>query len=352
MIPKIVTRLLLMVLFSIWFFDATTVAEEGTITGSVVLVRLATVNSIPMSQSITAYGTVEFSPEYTRELSLRGEGIVTRVFVTAGEQVRKGTPLITVRPTANASLEIESARIAKEYSRKDLDRLISLRSSNLATNAEVQAAEQVLAKAEAILANVSKRNIGNSGLTLRSEMNGVVESFSVKEGQIVAPDVVLLHLADPNKLRVRFGVEVEDIEHVREGQRVDITPLYPGASQVKGTISQVYRKVDPDTRLVDAVVPLKTSTGILPGAMVRGEIAIKSGVSALAIPRESVLYKNSRAYVFVADKGKAHLRWVDAGEDNGKFVEIRKGLSAGEMVVTSGNYELDDGMAIRQESHK
>ncbi|MBI5587363.1 MAG: efflux RND transporter periplasmic adaptor subunit [Deltaproteobacteria bacterium] len=352
MIKKIFSTLLLIVFACAWFFAADAGAGDWPGTGSTVLVSLAPARSMPMTQSITAYGTVESSPEHTQELTLQGEALVERVFVTAGEQVREGVPLITVRATANARLEIENAKIAVSYARKELDRLTGLLSRNLATNAEVQAAKQSLAKAEAALENTLKRNIGPAGLTLRSCMKGVVEAVNVKEGQIAAPGAALLRLADPNRLRVRLGVEVEDIERVHQGQRVDISPIFSGASPVRGAIRQVYRKVDPNTRLAEAVVPLQTSPGVLPGAMVRGEILIKSDVSVLAVPRSSVLYKNGRAYVFVADKGKAHQRLVDAGEDNGEFVEIRKGLSADEIVVMSGNYELVDGMSIRQEGLK
>ena len=352
MIKKILSTLLLIAFACAWFFAANTGAEDGTGTESTALVSLAPARSISMTQSITAYGTVESSPAHTQELTLQGEVLVERVFVTAGEQVREGAPLVTVRATANARLEIESAKIAVSYARKELDRLTGLLSRNLSTNAEVQAAKQGLAKAQAALQNALKRNIGSSGRILRSGMNGVVEAVNAKEGQIAAPGAALLRLADPNRLRVRLGVEVEDIERVHQGQRVDISPIFSGASPVRGAVSQVYRKVDPNTRLAEAVVPLQASPGILLGAMVRGEILIKSEVSVLAVPRESVLYKNGRAYVFVADKGKAHRRWVDAGEDNGEFVEVRKGLSAGEMVVISGNYELADGMSIRQEGLK
>ena len=59
------------------------------------------------------------------------------------------------------------------------------------------------------------------------------------------------------------------------------------------------------------------------------------------------LYQGGKAYVFVVQSGKAVRQWVDAGEDDGERVEIRSGLAANESVVVLGNYELQDGMAVK-----
>jgi hypothetical protein len=65
------------------------------------------------------------------------------------------------------------------------------------------------------------------------------------------------------------------------------------------------------------------------------------------VPRSAVLYRDGKAYVFAVESGKAALRWIDAGEDDGTRVEIRSGLQANTPVVTLGNYELQDGMAVK-----
>lgn len=312
-----------------------------------VLVETAPVSLVPMKSSLTAYGTVEYAPEYSHVVDLQGEGVVKRVLVSAGQPVRAGDPLLRLVPTANASLEIERADVDLVFARKTLHRLTELKSRQLATNAEVQAAEEALSKAQAVFDQLRKRYVGEGGLFLRAGTDGVVEAVLIREGQIVATGAPLLRLADANHLRVRLGVEPEDLPKVRVGQDVQVRPLYPGARSVTGRVSELFYQVNPQTRLAETVVPLPAVPGILPGVTVRGEIFLRPETRVLAVPRTAVLYERDNGYVFVVEKGMARRKPVEVGKEDGRFLEIRKGLILGETVVTLGNYELSDGIVVR-----
>jgi hypothetical protein len=51
-------------------------------------------------------------------------------------------------------------------------------------------------------------------------------------------------------------------------------------------------------------------------------------------------------FVMVFDKGQAKLKNVHVGEKNNRVFEILEGLSAGQLVVIEGNYDLKDGALI------
>jgi membrane fusion protein (multidrug efflux system) len=225
--------------------------------------------------------------------------------------------------------------------------LQELKSRQLATNADVQAAEEGLSKAQTVFDQLRKRYVGENGLLLRADKDGVVEAVLTQEGQIAAPGAPLLRLADGNRLRVRLGVEPEDLPKLRVGQVAQVRPLHPGATAVTGKISELFRQVNPRTRLAEAVVPLPARSKILPGVSVRGEIFLRPESRVLAVPRTAVLYDQDKAYVFVVEKGIARRKIVETGRNDGQFIEIRKGLAPGETVVTVGNYELSDGLPVR-----
>lgn len=311
------------------------------------LVRVAPVQRLTAKSTLTAYGTVEFSPEDSQVVNLEGERVVTRVLVAAGQTVVTGDALLTVRATPTDQVELDRARIDVEFARKDLERLQDLRAQQLATNAQVQAAEAVLAKAEAILAGATKRLGGPAEMTVQADRPGVVESVNVREGDIVAPHTPLLRLARSDRLQVRLGVEPADIQRVRPGQAVEVTPLHGPAERIASRAKRVSGQIDPKTRLAEVVVPLTPAPGLVPGAMVRGTIVLAERRDAMAVPRSAVLYEGPRAYVFVVERGRAVRRWVHVGEDDGRSVEILQGLGVGDTVVTLGNYELTDGMAVR-----
>lgn len=319
----------------------------GTPGGPSVLAQASPARLTAMRETITVYGTVEFSPQHTQVLDLQAEGLVESVYVAAGQQVRKGAMLAMIRNTPNDLLELDRARIDAAFARRDVDRLRGLRARQLATNAEVQVAEQNLDRDEALLANVRKRLGNASTRTLRAPMDGVVEAVNVRQGDIVPAGNPVLRLAKGDRLRARLGVEAEDLPRVAGGQRVSITPVYGEAAPVTGQVRQIYRQIDPKTHLAEVVVPLPAVPSLLPGSMVRGLLVLRDLPAVLAVPRSAVLYAGGRPYVFVVDRGTARRRWVRAGLDDGRQVEIRGGLRAGELVVTVGNYELRDGMALR-----
>jgi multidrug efflux pump subunit AcrA (membrane-fusion protein) len=64
------------------------------------------------------------------------------------------------------------------------------------------------------------------------------------------------------------------------------------------------------------------------------------------IPRNAFVGSVSGNQVFVAENGIARLKTVTAGRILGDKVEILNGLSNGEMVITTGQINLQDGNAI------
>ena len=173
------------------------------------LVRVAKAKLMHTTKSMTGYGTVEYAPEQSQVLNVQGDGIVSKVMVAAGQRVRKGEALLELSSTANAHTEFENARIAVNFATKDLDRLKGLRARQLATNLEVQTAEETLARAQVTLANVQKREGGSALRILRAESYGVVDQVNVHQGEIAVAGSPLIRLVKGDQLRERWPVKTE-----------------------------------------------------------------------------------------------------------------------------------------------
>lgn len=313
------------------------------------LVTVAPVKVAPISRHRSAYGTVEFAPEGTHMLSVQAEEVVAQLLVAVGQTVRKGESLMTLELGANARLELDKAKIDVAFSQKEVQRLTDLRTRQLATNSEVQAAEKNLATVEAALANLVKRRGGDGARVVRSDVGGTVQSVPVQLGQVVTPGAPLVTIGDSNHSRVRLGVEQADLPLLRIGQAVLVHPLNSPDAPIATSVSKVFAQVDAKTHLAEVVVPLPPRHGLLPGAAVRAEIVLESNPNAVVVPRSAVLYGKGKPYVFVETQGHASERTIETGIDDGQLIEVRKGLVAGESVVTVGNAELSDGMAVRTE---
>ena len=75
-----------------------------------------------------------------------------------------------------------------------------------------------------------------------------------------------------------------------------------------------------------------------------GHIVIKGGPghAAPAIPARAVIYEGDTARVWVAGSdGSLALRDIKLGRSNGEQLEVTRGLSSGEKIVTSGAFLID-----------
>ncbi|SRR5579883_3304860 len=324
--------------------------SSETIQTPSALVKIAKVKQIPMAKTLVTYGMVSLAPEHIQQITIQNEALVQQIFVTQGQHVNKGDPLLRLSTTASSRLNLENAKIAVDFAKKEVDRLEKLRSQYLATNADVQAVKQNLAKSEAALNNLNQQQQNETGKVLQSDCNCNIVAINVQPGQVVSPATILLTYANTNEVQIRLGIEYDDLAKIHVGQKVVITSIYNNSLSYTASINNITDQIDPKTGLIDVIVPLGNVMGLIPGSMIEGKIFIEPEKNMLAVPRSAVLYENDKPYVFVDINGKAIKRWITVGEDNGQFVAIKSGINANESVVIAGNYELKNGMTLRVES--
>ncbi len=314
---------------------------------AVATVLVAPVTLAPMHQHLPAFGTIAFSANALQTLSVPYQARVASVTVVAGQAVRKGDALLVLEPTAAATLELQRADNDAQFARKELDRTRQLFAQHLATNTDLATAEQAAHNALAAQASAQARLGGTGERTLRAARDGIVADIAAHTGDVIAADTAFAHVGDASGLRLNLGVEPSAVAQLRKGEPVRFRLLQDGAPEWHAIVERVGRQIDTQTRLVPVVAKPDESTQVPPGAAVSAQIETGSEKPVLGVPRSAVLWQGGKAYVFVVQSGKAVRRWVEAGADDGERIEIRSGLAAGESAVTLGNYELQDGMAVR-----
>lgn len=120
---------------------------------------------------------------------------------------------------------------------------------------------------------------------------------------------------------------------------------FPG-QPFTGRVSRIADAVDPQTRAIHVAVALDSREGRLkPGMFARVSIEERTE-RALLIPLTAVISVEARTFVFVRTGAATfERREVVLGLDNGKDVQVRSGVSAGEPVVT-GNTILLKGLSF------
>ena len=323
-------------------------APEAAPPAPVALVEVQPASARSVSETLSAYGTTEFTAADAATLAVQVESQVAELLVTSGSEVKRGQALMRLAPSPTTRLELGKAKRDADLAAAERERMQRLRVDGLATESDlltaVNAANTVAALRDSLTARVDGMQ------TLRAPRDGVVDALSVQPGDVLVPGAVALRIAAPDALQVRLGVEPEDASRVVVGQSVRLAALNPGAAMVTATVSGIDRRVDPLTRLIAALVHLPPRSGLLPGAALHAEIVVATHPNAVAVPRAALLYLGEQPYLFITNGGKAQRRVVKTGVQDGDAIEILMGLKSGELVIVSGNSVLEDGMAVRTQA--
>ncbi len=295
------------------------------------------------SRIIRAVGKVAVDETRIEHVHTKVEGWIDRVFVDfTGKLVKKGDPLFTVY-----SPELLASQ--REY-------LLAAKAQNLMRNSALPAAfDQSKSLLEAArrrleLWDLSEAQINQvletgqpiKNITIYSPKSGYVTERKAFPNLKIMPDTDLYTIVDLSRVWIMadvFEYEIPNI-HIGEAARVTLQAL-PGRA-FTARVNYVQPEVDPMTRTLKVRLDMD-NPGIVFKPDMYANVEFRVIIPPkLTVPAEAVLDAGERKTVFV-DRGNGFFepRQVTTGERDGNRIQILSGLTAGERIVTSGNFLID-----------
>src|SRR6516162_1251902 len=330
-----------------WVAQRFGIGKEEKKAGPIPEVQVAKVERKTITEKVIVYGSVVAQPGKTHSVSIAFEIRVRHILVAPGQFVQQNDPLIEIELSPGAQVQFQQAKNAAEAARKEFKQTQERFNLKLATNQDLSTAEKTARDAEAQLTALQRAGAGGDN-RIHSDMSGVIAKVDAQDGQIVPAGGPLVEIVAENEIEVKLGVEPEDLAAAQEGVPITIVPVNdPNSSKVEATVRLVTRRIDPTTRLVDVYVALPQGTKLLLDEYVRGEIQ-RTEKDALVVPRSAVLPNESREFeVLTVVNNRAVKHTVKIGAENPKEMQvIADDLHEGDPIVTVGNYELEDGVAV------
>jgi len=317
-------------------------------TASSVSVQLAPLAKSTLATKLTGYGVVAASPDQETSIALPRAGRVARLLVLPGQQVNRGDLLFEFTTAPADNLSYQQANTAVVYAREELKRNEELFEQQLITSSQLATAKKSLVDAEASLQALNRISAGNVVDKVTAAYAGIVTTIASAQGDFLAAGTAILKLARQGELNVQIGIEPEQAQHLKIGMPVSITSLFDQAQAIPSKIAAIHALINPQTRLVDIVLKLEAAQGkLLLGSHVRGDILLPVA-NSWVVPRSAVLNDASGSYVFQVQADKAKRIAVSKGVDDGQRVAVSGALDSRLPIVVLGNYELEDGMAVRE----
>jgi membrane fusion protein, multidrug efflux system len=174
----------------------------------------------------------------------------------------------------------------------------------------------------------------------------------VELGDRVQPNTTVLKLARTDRVQVTVGLQPEDAARVQTGMAAEVVPVFAPDSRLSGVVRGATGTINPATKRLDVWVELVAAEQeLVPGTAVSVEIVLDQH-TGWVVPRDAVLRDGKGDYIFQVTGGKAERVPVKTGIETDKYTEIIGPIDTKRPIVTVGNYELQDGMAVREGAPK
>lgn len=312
----------------------------------VVGARTAVATRRNVRETIDGIGTITTRPDHMAQMSAPAITRVIKVYVTVGQQVNAGAPLVSF-DRAPLDAQAAAAATALEAAQRTLDREKRLVDAGIAPRKDLDQAANDLARANADAITAQRMQ---SRATLRAPISGVVTTMAAVLGATVDPAQTLIAVADLSALDLLMPIPPNAAARVHRGAAVDMTARSSTDAEALGsaTVADIGGTIDSTLRAVVVRAPITHPARQLRiGETVFARIILSAHANAVTVPTEALVPEGEGLKVFVVDaQHVAHATPVTAGVRDAGFTEITQGLSGGETVVTYGAYGVEDSAKV------
>ncbi|MGB6898093.1 MAG: efflux RND transporter periplasmic adaptor subunit [Candidatus Acidiferrum sp.] len=326
-------------------------------------VQVVSVEKAALPRVLRLTGAVAYNAFKTTPVFAAIGGPVHELFVTPGETVHAGQPLLTVNsPDYSAARSAYlKARTAFLLADKFYTRAQDLFSHGAIAESDFQTAESTRSQAQADLqaSEDALRVLGitdpeslekippktTSQIPVLAPVSGEIVERLVGPGQLLqAGATQVFTISDMSTVWVLVNVYQDEVADVHPGDSVEITTdAYPDTFH--GKISYIASALDPNTRTLQArIVTENRGKKLKKDMYVTASVNAGAIANALTVPDASVLRDTeNQPFVYVQSSTRQNefaRRMVQLGDSHGGRTQITGGLKEGEHVVGDGSLFL------------
>lgn len=314
-----------------------------------------------LDEAVRTTGQVEEIPDNHFDVNSPVQGKVVSILAMLGDTVRLGQPLATIQSTDIARLqsEINQSKAELELAKSTYEREKILFEKSISPKKDFEAAKAYLTSQEAKL-NAGESNLksltqssasSQGAFTITAPKSGTIVERNITIGQIVNPNQLLFHGIDLSTVWVSADIYERDSGKVNLGQSVTITLDGIPDKVFQGKLTYIGSVLNKDSRTLPVKATLINNDEVLkPGAFLQLAISTGKKQNSLVIPRTALVEADKdevegkhKHIVYLKIKDKFVPRKIEVAPHDSNNVVVLSGLSAGELLVTNGAYQLQFG---------
>ena len=293
-------------------------------------VRTEVAERSSLSRRVETVGYIAYDEDTVQHIHTRVDGWIENLAATAkGDPVKKGQLLFELYSPTLVSAQEEF--------------LAAIRSGNAAMR------DASRERISALGITAGEINRLETDLTVKQRIpvyaasDGVIAHLGVRHGMFVTPSSEVMSIAKLDNVWILAEIFDRQATWIEPGQEAVVTLDYLPGKTLRGTVDYVYPELDPVTRTLRVRLRFENSDEALrPNMFARVLIHGKSTGAIVHVPRQAVIRGGTVSRVVVdLGSGRFQSRPVLIGIESGDRVAIRRGIEAGERVVTSAQFLID-----------
>ena len=277
-------------------------------------------------------------------------GLLTRVYVTEGQQVSKGTVLATIDDGGLRS-QLSQVESQAALAKTTFERQQRLWEQNIGSEIQFLEAQTAYRSAQNAVDQL-RSQLGKT--SVRAPFSGVIDEVITDEGQVVNPGQnELFRLVNLNNMYIEASVPETYLNMIKTGTNV-IVEIPAINEEFEGVVKQVGSYINPNNRTFQVEVTIPNSKGLVkPNLIATVRLNDYSAENAIVIP-EGAIQKNSlgESVVYTLQKendsiGIAQRVTIETGYNQNNLVEVTSGLEPGAEVIVEGARNLRDQQKVK-----
>ena len=296
---------------------------------------------------VNTSGVWQAAPGTYKTLAAGSNGMVNFVSenLTEGSEVKRGELLMNLSSEGlssnNIQAEIAQAKARYDQAKAEYDRKKELYEDRIVPKAEFEKVESNFRVAEANYQALAS-NYGAGGKQIRAPFDGFIKSINTSNGDYVEQGANLISIGThksrllKTQLSASYNPSKDSITKVWFRNETKDWNELEGASVVS-----VGKEVEDSKPMIPIYIRVDDVVEMPEGSFTEVQIALGTAEEGITVPEAALLEDYGNYSVIVQTSGESfERRPVRIGKRNGKSAQVIAGLEVGEVVVTTGNYQV------------
>ena len=276
-------------------------------------------------------------------------GIINEIFVKSGESVDKGQVLATI-DDGGLKQQLSQLQITFNLAKTTYERQERLWGQKIGSEIQYLESKSMFEAQSKAIEQLTKQL---NKTIIKAPFSGIIDNVIVKKGEVVYPGRSnLMLLVNMQEMYVESKVPENYINSITKGKDVVIeAPMLNIA--LKSKIRLVANYINPLNRTyrIEAEVP-KNNYKIKPNLNVKLKVNDYTSEDAILIMLNHInIDSNNDEYVYkiINKDGKNYAlkTIIETGKNNGNFIEVLKGLTENDEIVSEGARKITNNSEVK-----